>query len=41
MRNGTIILRQIAWGAIDWIHMAQDREVRMVPVNTVTNHRVQ
>jgi hypothetical protein len=33
-------LREIGWGATDWIYLAQDREQRRVLVNTVMNLQV-
>jgi hypothetical protein len=33
-------LREIGWGGVDWIDMAQDRDQWMALVNTVMNHRV-
>jgi hypothetical protein len=35
-----IDLREIGWGGIDWIELAQDRDQWMALVNTVTNLRV-
>jgi hypothetical protein len=32
--NNEMDVRQIGWGVIDWIHMAQDREERRALVNT-------
>jgi hypothetical protein len=33
-------LREIGWGGIDWIHLAQDRDQWLVRVNTVMNFQV-
>jgi hypothetical protein len=33
-------LREIGWGSMDWIDLAQDRDQRRDPVNTVMNLRV-
>jgi hypothetical protein len=33
-------LREILWGGMDWIDLAQDRDQWRVLVNTVTNLRV-
>jgi hypothetical protein len=33
-------LREIGWGGVDWIYLAQDREQWRVLVNTVMNLRV-
>jgi hypothetical protein len=33
-------LREIGWGGVDWVHLAQDRDQWMYVVNTVTNLRV-
>jgi hypothetical protein len=33
-------LREIGWGGIDWIHLAQDRDQWRTLVNTVMNLRV-
>jgi hypothetical protein len=33
-------LREIVWGGVDWIDMAQDRDQWMALVNTVMNVRV-
>jgi hypothetical protein len=33
-------LREIRWGAVDWIDMAQDRDQWRALVNTVMNLRV-
>jgi hypothetical protein len=35
-----INLRQIALKSVDWIHLAHDRDRRLVLVNTVMNLRV-
>jgi hypothetical protein len=33
-------LREIGWGGMDWIDLAQDRDQRRAIVNTVMNLRV-
>jgi hypothetical protein len=33
-------LREIGWGGVEWIHLAQDRDCRRAVVNAVTNLRV-
>jgi hypothetical protein len=33
-------LREIGWGGMDWIDLAQDRDQWTALVNTVMNHRV-
>jgi hypothetical protein len=33
-------LREIGWDGVDWIDMAQDRELSAALVNTVLNLRV-
>jgi hypothetical protein len=33
-------LREIGWGGVDWIHLAQDRDQWRALVNTVMNSRV-
>jgi hypothetical protein len=33
-------LREIVWGGVEWIHLAQDRDGWWVLVNTVMNLRV-
>jgi hypothetical protein len=33
-------LREIGWGSVDWIHLAQDRDRLRALVNTVINLRV-
>jgi hypothetical protein len=33
-------LREIGWDGMDWIDLAQDRDLRRVIVNTVMNLRV-
>jgi hypothetical protein len=33
-------LREIGWGCVEWIHLAQDRDCRRAVVNAVMNHRV-
>jgi hypothetical protein len=38
--NIKIDLREIGWGEMDWIHLAQDRDQWMAVVNTVMNFLV-
>jgi hypothetical protein len=33
-------VREMDWGDMDWINLAQDRDQWWVPVNTVMNLRV-
>jgi hypothetical protein len=33
-------LREIGWGSVDWIQLAQDSDRLRALVNTVMNHRV-
>jgi hypothetical protein len=33
-------LRELGWGGMDWIHLAQDRDQWSTLVNTVMNFRV-
>jgi hypothetical protein len=33
-------LREMEWGGVDWIHLAQDRDQWRAVVNTVMNVRV-
>jgi hypothetical protein len=33
-------LREIGWGGMDWIHLAQDMDQWLALVNTVMNLRV-
>jgi len=33
-------LREMGWEGVDWMHLAQDRVQRRIPVNTVMNLRV-
>jgi hypothetical protein len=35
-----IDVREIGWGGVDWIHLAEDRDQLRAFVNTVTNIRV-
>jgi hypothetical protein len=30
-------LKEIGWGSVDWIHLAQDRNQWQAPMNTVVN----
>jgi hypothetical protein len=38
--NITMDLREIGWGGMDWIHLAEDRDEQMALVNTVIKFRV-
>jgi hypothetical protein len=38
--NIKIDLREIGWGDVDWIHLAQDRDQWRALVNSVMNLRV-
>jgi hypothetical protein len=38
--NIKIVLREIEWGRMDWIDLAQDRDQWRALVNTVMNFRV-
>jgi hypothetical protein len=38
--NITMNLREIGWGHMDWIHLAQDKDKWRALVNTVMNLRV-
>jgi hypothetical protein len=38
--NIKMVLREIGWGGVDWIHLAQDRDQWRASVNTVMNLRV-
>jgi hypothetical protein len=38
--NIQIDLREIGWGGMDWIHLAQDRDQWRAPANTVINLRI-
>jgi hypothetical protein len=40
MDNIKIDLREIGWGGVDWIDMAQDRDQWWALVNTIMNSRV-
>jgi hypothetical protein len=40
MDNIKMDLREIGWGCMDWIDLAQDRDNWKVLVNTVMNLRV-
>jgi hypothetical protein len=40
MDNIQMNLRDIGWGDMDWIDLAQDRDKLRALVNTVTNFRV-
>jgi hypothetical protein len=33
-------LKEIGWGGVDWIDLAQDRDRRIILLNTVMNLRV-
>jgi hypothetical protein len=33
-------VRDIGWGGMDWVHLAQDRDQWMALVNTVMNLRI-
>jgi hypothetical protein len=35
-----LIVREIGWGGMDWIDLAQDRDQWKALVNTIMNHRV-
>jgi hypothetical protein len=37
MNNIKMDLREIGWGGMDWIYLAQDRDQWRALVNTVTN----
>jgi hypothetical protein len=34
-------MEQVGWKIVDWIYMAQDRDLWLALVNTITNLRVQ
>jgi hypothetical protein len=36
----TVDLGDIAWGGMNWIGLAQDKDQRRAPVNAVMKHRV-
>jgi hypothetical protein len=38
--NNKMVLREIGWGGMDWIDLAQDRDQWRALVNTVMNLRV-
>jgi hypothetical protein len=38
--NIKMVLREIGWGGMDWIDLAQDRDHWQNLVNMVMNHRV-
>jgi hypothetical protein len=40
MNNIKMVFREIGWGGMDWIALAQDRDQWRVLVNTVMNLRV-
>jgi hypothetical protein len=40
MENIKMDLREIGWGSMDWIHLAQDKDKQRSLVNTVINLRV-
>jgi hypothetical protein len=33
-------LREIGWGGVEWIHLAQDKDLRRAVVSAVMNLRV-
>jgi hypothetical protein len=35
--NIRMVLREIGWEAVDWIHLTQDRVLWQAPVNVVMN----
>jgi hypothetical protein len=37
MENIRMHLRELGWGGVDWIHVAQDRDQWRALVNTVMN----
>jgi hypothetical protein len=38
--NIKMCLREIGWGDMDWIHLAEDRDKLKAPTNTVMNFRI-
>jgi hypothetical protein len=38
--NVKMYLREIGWGVMDWIHLAQNRDRWSALVNTLMNYRV-
>jgi hypothetical protein len=38
--NIKVDLREIEWGGMDWIDLAQDKDQRRAVMNTIMNHRV-
>jgi hypothetical protein len=38
--NIKINLREVGWGNMDWINLAQDRDMLRAVMNAVINHRV-
>jgi hypothetical protein len=38
--NSRIDLREIGWEGVDWVHLAQDRDLWLALVNTVMKLRV-
>jgi hypothetical protein len=40
VKNVKMDLRDMGWGGMDWINLAQNRDQYMVPVNTVIKLRV-
>jgi hypothetical protein len=35
--NMRMDLREIGWKGVDWVHLAQERDQRLAPVNTIMN----
>jgi hypothetical protein len=35
-----MVLRVVGWDVVDWIHLAQDSDLRRALVNTIMNVRV-
>jgi hypothetical protein len=40
VNNIKMDLREIGWGGMDWIDLAQDKDQSMAPLNTVMDFRV-